>query len=161
MGKLTANLQRQPVTVIEFPGAAEPAITWANYDHVAPGTYPSYCRSAHVHRDPVFKRWTCAVRFDILDASLINVIARLVWFLNLGKGDKPHAGRRGNYWAAWCEANDGPPKRSDRMTPSVFVRRHATVIVEDVTKNHKGIALAEPAYSKIKAVLSWETGGVQ
>lgn len=145
--------------VITFPSAAEPQITFHSYDHIAPGTYQAFSRAAKVYRDPVFKRWTCVVWFDVLDGSLINVITQLAWFLNLGTGDKPHAGRRSNFWSAWCAGNGTVPKRGDRMTPAVFVHRHATVRVESVTKNHKGVTFAEPTYSKITRVISWNTGG--
>jgi hypothetical protein len=155
-----AACSQQDKRVIAFPTtAAEPQVAWDKYDHIAPGTYPAFSRSARIYRDPAFRRWQCVVHFDILDASLQQVIARLAWFLNLGTDDKPHAGRRGNYWAAWCDANGSPPKRSDRLTPRTFERRHATVVVEDVKKDFQGRSLEQPAYSKVARVLSWNTGG--
>jgi hypothetical protein len=112
-----------------------------------------------VYYDRQFKRWVCAVQFDILDGSLTEVLARLTWYLNLGSGDKPRAGRRGGYWAAWVEANNGQPKREDRVSPRVFAKRYAIVSVSDTTKNHRQITVTdEDSYSVVRDVLRWETG---
>ena len=139
---------------------AEPEIAWHYCDHIGPGDYPAFSRSAKVYRDGQFQRWVCAVQFDILDASLTKTLARLTWYLNLGSGEKARAGRRAGYWAAWVKANDGQPKRTDRLSPSVFVKRYAIVLVGDTTKNHKQIAItAEEGYSVVRDVLRWETGG--
>ncbi|MFL6353663.1 MAG: hypothetical protein ACJ74Z_17685 [Bryobacteraceae bacterium] len=127
---------------------------------IDPGQYPAYCCSAGVYRDRQFKRWVCAVQFDVLDASLTRVIARLTWYINLGARDKPHAGRRGNYWSAWTKANGGPPKRNDRLSPSVFKGRHAIVTVEDTCKTHCQKAISsDESYSVIRDVVEWQTGG--
>jgi|HubBroStandDraft_4_1064222.scaffolds.fasta_scaffold14107_3 hypothetical protein len=75
-------------------------------------------------------RWVCAVQFDILDASLTRVLAHATWYLNLGSGEKPRAGRRGGYWAAWVRANNGMPNRNDHLSPSVFVKRYAALALE-------------------------------
>ncbi len=145
--------------VIVFPTARDPEVTWKTYDHIAPGTYPAYSRSARIVRDSHYKRWLCLVQFDILDDALVDSIAQLAWFLNLGHGEKPHAGRRSKYWSAWCLANGGHPLRNARLSPSVFLRRQATVVVEDVWRDHQGTVSTEAAYSKIELVLSWNTGG--
>jgi hypothetical protein len=103
----------------------------------------------------------CAVQFDVLDQNL-NKLARLTWFLNLGSGDKPQVARRSNYWAAWMKANGGPPKRKDRLSPRVFVRRYAVVVVADTTRDSRQeLASSEHAYSVIRDVVRWETGGQQ
>lgn len=110
--------------------------------------------------DKQFKRWVCAVQFDVLDSSLLEVIAQLTWFLNLGSREKPKANRRSNYWAAWLKANGGPPKRRDRITQRIFEGRYAVVKVEDTRKNHRQIAItADDCYSVIRDVLEWQTGG--
>jgi hypothetical protein len=138
---------------------AEPEISWRYCARIGPGEYPAYSRSATVYRDRQFKRWVCAVQFDILDGSLTRVLARLTWYLNLGSGDKPRAGRRGGYWAAWVEANNGQPKREDRVSPGVFAKRYAIVSVSDTTKNHRQITvMGEDSYSVVRNVLRWETG---
>jgi hypothetical protein len=139
----------------------EPAVTWKSYDCIPAGTYRAFSQSARIYRDRVFKRWQCAVAFDILNDSLLDRIAQLYWFLNLGDGEKPHAGRRGKFWSAWCAANGSPPKRVDRLSANIFIRRHATVLVVDVLKNHEGIALTEPSYSKVERVVSWDTGAAR
>jgi hypothetical protein len=103
----------------------------------------------------------CAVQFDVLDGNL-NKLARLTWFLNLGSGDKPQATRRSNYWAAWVKANGGPPKRQDRLSKHVFVRRYAVVVVADTTRDSRQeLGSGEHAYSVIRDVVRWETGGRQ
>ena len=139
---------------------AEPEIAWHHCDRMEPGEYPALSRSAKVYRDGQFRRWVCATQFDILDVSLTKTLARLTWYLNLGSGEKARAGRRSSYWAAWVKANNGQPKRTDRLSPSVFVKRYAIVSVGDTTKNHRQIAItAEEGYSVVRDVLRWETGG--
>jgi hypothetical protein len=136
-----------------------PEISWTFTPRIDPGQYPAISRSSKVYRDRQFKRWVCAVQFDVLDGSLIKVLARLTWYINLGASDKPHAGRRGNYWAAWVRAKGGPPKRNDRLTPRVFERRHAVVRVDDTGKNHRQDAIsAEESYSVVREVVEWRTG---
>ena len=112
--------------------------------------------------DGPYARWVCALQFDILNDSLTNVVARLTCFLNLGSGDKPRAtSRRSKYWRAWVAANGGTaPRRSDRISPGIFQRRHALVLVADVEKNFKQISLSsDEAYSVVREIIRWETGG--
>jgi len=136
----------------------EPEITWQHVPRLEPGEYKAYCRTAKIYRDREYKRWICAVQFDVLNDNL-QVQARLTWYLNLGSGDKPHATRRKKYWDAWVLANGGAPRRKDRLTPKVFVRRMAVVLVGDTTKNSKQEAVkGDFAYSVIKEVVRWETG---
>ena len=149
--------QRQSLTLAR---STEPQIAWRYCERIEPGIYSAYSRSAKVYCDRYFKRCVCAVQFDILDATRTEVLARLTWYLPLGSGDQPHAGRRGKYWAAWVKANGGPPKRADRLSPSVFVKRHAIVSVSYTTKTHLQVAITtEEGYSVVREVLSWETGG--
>jgi hypothetical protein len=137
-----------------------PDVSWDFIPRIEPGDYPARSRSAAVYRDKQFKRWVCAIQFDVLSNSLMDVVGRLTWYLNLGKGEKPHAGRRGNYWAAWVSANGGPPRRKDRLSPRIFEGRYASVKVGDTTKNHRQDRVgAEYAYSVIRSVVRWETGG--
>jgi hypothetical protein len=138
----------------------EPEIGWRFAERIEPGEYPAYCRSAAVYYDRQFKRWVCAVQFEVLDSSLMNVAARVTWYLNLGSREKAHIGRRSKYWAAWVKANGGPPKRGDRVSPRVFQARHALVTVEDTSKNHRQeVIAAEQSYSVIRDVVEWQTGG--
>jgi hypothetical protein len=138
----------------------QPEVSWAYIPRIQPGDYPAFSRSSAIYRDRQFKRWVCAIQFDVLSNSLVDVVGRLTWYLNLGTGEKPHAGRRGNYWAAWVRANGGPPRRRDRLSPHVFEGRCASVKVGDTTKNHRQDYVgAEEAYSVIRSVVRWETGG--
>jgi hypothetical protein len=137
----------------------EPEIVWKHIPRLEPGEYKAYCRAAKIYRDRQFKRWVCAVQFDVLDDSL-NVLARLTWYLNLGSGDKPRASRRTRYWDAWVKANGGLPGRKDRLSPKVFMRRYAVVVVEDTGKNLQQVAITQEwAYSVIRDVVRWDTGG--
>lgn len=141
---------------------AEVEITWTHTPRIDPGEYPAFCRSANIYRDGQFKRWVCAVQFDVLTSDISEVLARLTWFLNLGDGETPHATRRKNYWRAWVAANGSQPKRKDRLAPRVFARRYARVIVADTTKDFKQTAVTrDGAYSVIRRVVSWESGGGQ
>jgi hypothetical protein len=138
----------------------EPEISWDYTPRLEPGVYRAYCRSAKVYLDGQFKRWVCAVQFDVLGSELSEVLGRLTWFLNLGSEEKPHATRRKNYWRAWSLANGGAPKRKDRLSPRVFIRRYARVDVGDTQKTFQQNAItSDDAYSVIRDVVEWETGG--
>jgi hypothetical protein len=137
----------------------EPEIEWEFVPRLEPGVYRAYSRSARTYHDRVFKRWVCAVQFDILGADLMSILGRLTLFLNLGSEDRPHATRRKKYWTAWEFANGGPPQRSDRMSPRVFTKRYALVRVADTTKDARQQPVAGGhAYSVVTEVLEWETG---
>ncbi len=137
----------------------EPEIGWTYTPRMTPGDYPAYSRATKIYLDPLFKRWVCSVQFDVLTPDLGSVLGRLTWFLNMGDAEKPHAGRRSFYWGAWVIANGSGPKRSDRLSPRVFVNRHAVVLVGDTAKDFKQSSVGEDlAYSVIRNVLRWETG---
>lgn len=136
----------------------EEQVSWQYVPRLTPGEYRAYCRSAKTYRDGAFKRWVCAVQFDVLDDSGER-LGRVTWFLNLGSGERPQATRRTKYWDAWVKANGGAPKRKDRLASSVFVRRYAVVVVGDTGKNVKQEMIGtDCAYSVIKDVVRWETG---
>jgi hypothetical protein len=147
---------RQPLP--QIGPRAEPEICWRYCERIEPGEYRAHSRSASTYVDGLFQRWVCSVQFDILTNSLLDVVARLTWYLNLGSRDRPHAGRRGKFWRAWVIANAGVPKRRDRLSPRVFVGRFARVLVEDTQHDFKGISEPENAYSVVRDVLRWETG---
>jgi len=137
----------------------EPEIAWTYSFRLTPGEYPAYCRHAKVYRDAQFKRWVCAAQFDILDAQQARTIAQITWYLNLGDGPQPHAGRRRHYWRAWVFANGKQPQRNDRLSARVFQRRHALVLVGNTAKDFESKPVtAESGYSVIRKVLRWETG---
>jgi hypothetical protein len=99
------------------------------------------------------------VQFDVMDETMVT-FARLPWFLNMGGKDRPHAGRRSKYFAAWVEANGCPPRRRDRLTPQTFTRRYAVVEVADTGKNFSQQPVdCDFAYSVVRRVIEWETGG--
>jgi hypothetical protein len=126
------------------------SVEWNDYPIIEPGIYRAYCRAAKWYRDPNFKRWACLIKFDILHPNLIDVIATVPLWLNGGGGERPFAGRRSKYFTEWIRAHGRAPKGSDRLTPTVFVRRMLRVQIGDT----KGLA----KYSVVRKILEWETG---
>ena len=131
----------------------DPEIVWRNYPLIEGGEYPAYCKCAQQYWDPGFRRWTCLLRFDVLTDDLLTVITTVPCWLSLGKREKPRASRRGNYLREWVEANGGPPKRGDRLSPRVFTRRMARVEVGDTDLTKSPVP-----YSVVRRIVSWETG---
>jgi hypothetical protein len=139
---------------------AGPEIAFTFVPRIAPGEYPAYCTRAEIYRDRQFRRWVFAAQFDILDDSLVNTVAQFTWYLNLGSGERPRAGRRGFFWAAWVKANGGPPRRPDRMSHRIFERHQAIVIIADTAKTHNSdVIAAEESYSVVRDVLTAPPGG--
>ena len=126
-------------------------IEWIDYPRIPPGECSAYCAWAGKYYDPVFKRWTCLLRFDVLRENGIGVIARIPMWLSLGNGEQPRASRRSNYLRDWVKANGGPPACGDRLSPQVFTHRIARIEVGDTTKG-------PVPYSVVKKILRWETG---
>lgn len=138
---------------------AEPEISWRHCDRIEPGVYPAYSRAAKVYRDRYFKRWVCAVQFDVMSESLTEVVAQVTWYLNLGSSERPHVGRRGNYWQAWVRANAGLPQRKDRLSPRIFIGRHARIAVANTTCDFRGVVSPQHEYTVVRDVVRWDTGG--
>ncbi len=152
-----ADSRPTPLGSVHRRCRAEQEISWSFTPRIEPGYYEAVSRTAAVYRDRGFKRWVCAVQFDILSDSLIEVVARLTWYINLGAREKPHAGRRGNFWAAWVQANGGPPKRRDRLSLRAFERRSALVSVGDTMKSHNQSAIGtQHRYSVVRGVVRWD-----
>lgn len=137
----------------------EPEITFTVQPRIEPGEYIGYCRSTSLYLDKQFRRWVCAVQFDVFDELGIGILARVTWYLNLGSKRKAAARRRGNYWLAWIRANGAQPKRTDRMSPKVFEHRYAVVVVADTQKAHNSGSIdPDLSYSIIRKVVEWRTG---
>jgi hypothetical protein len=81
-------------------------------------------------------------------------------FFHLGTKAKAHAGRTSRYWAAWCMANGGPPRKRQVMSERVFKGRWFRVRVETVTDKRKGKNVEplpeEMHYSVVREILSVE-----
>ena len=132
-------------------GRAGPdAIEWKDYPRIAPGEYRAYCKWGKHYRDPGFRRWLCLLRWDVLSADLVRVLAAVPQWFPLGNRDKAHASRRGKYLPEWIRANGGPPARRDRLSPRIFINRMARVEIGDT----EGPA----PYSVVKRIIEWETG---
>lgn len=148
---MTPKPRERPVPVGPVLVArTEPAIEWQDYARIEAGIYPAVCNWAKHYRDPMFKRWTCLLRFDVRSVDLLSVIACVPFWMNLGGRERPHAGRRTRYFAEWVRANGGPPARRDRLSPRVFTARIARVKIGDTNS-------AAP-YSVVREIVSWETG---
>jgi hypothetical protein len=137
------------------PRRVEPEIEWKSYPRIEPGEYSAYCRWAKKYRDPGFHRWTCLLLFDVLADDLLTVIATVPCWLPLGSSENARASLRGKYMKEWVRANGAPPKRGDRLSPVVFVRRIARVKVGDTDPQKSPVP-----YSVVRKILSWETGAV-
>ena len=70
------------------------SIEWSDYPRVKPGEYVAYCAWVGRYWDSHFKRWTCLLRFDLLEKDGTTVIAQVPMWLSLGNGDSPRASRR-------------------------------------------------------------------
>jgi hypothetical protein len=134
---------------------SEPQITHDSYERISPGPYRAYCRAARIYWDPVFKKWLCVLRWDILNTAGLNKIAQIPQWLYIGR--KPHATRRAQYWREWCRAHGDPPSRTDRMTARVFTRRIARVVVSDTGPPSQD-GIPHYAYSVVRRIEQWETG---
>ena len=132
---------------------ADPEIEWREYALIEARQYPAYCRWAKAYWDPGIRRWTCLLRFNVFAEDLLTVIATVPMWLSLGEGEKPHASRRGKYALEWVRANNGPPARNDRLSPSVFRHRMALIEVGDKDPSKSPIP-----YSVVRKIVSWETG---
>ena len=87
-----------------------------------------------------------------VNETLTRTIAHVPFWLNLGDYDRPNASRRGRYFAEWCHANGGPPRRRDRLSDRVFCRRMTRVEVGDT--------LGPAPYSVVRRILVWENRSV-
>jgi hypothetical protein len=126
---------------------------------VEPGTYPAFVRASRIYRDAIMKRWVCLLSFDLLSASLIDVVAKRVpMFLNLGDGERPRVGRRSKYFAVWCTAAGRALQRYDRMSARVFLKRMCTVEIRDTAKSFRDGKRAPVPYSVVERILNWNTG---
>jgi hypothetical protein len=129
---------------------AETEIIWRHYDRLEPGEYLCYCTNALRYFDKHFRRHTCLLVWDAFSPALEKV-GQVRWWINLGSGVKPKASRTGRYWKEWIRANnDLPPKRNDQLSPRIFLHRMARVLIAD--------AAANPPYSVVRELISWETG---
>lgn len=131
---------------------SEPAIEWKSYPRITPGVYHAYCALAKLHFDRAIRRHVCFLRWDVLSDDLLNLIARVPLWWNLGSAEKPRAGRRSKYFTEWIRANGCPPLRNDRLSPRVFRHRMAKVEVGDTDRKRS----AAP-YSVVRRIIAWET----
>lgn len=149
--KLNTTLQLQKRSGRGGVRRTDSEIGWQDYQRIDPGVYFAYCRWAKHYRDRAFHRWTCLLRFDVLSSGLRPFACVPLW-LNLGHGEKPHAGRRSRYFTEWIRANGAGPMRRDRLSPRVFVHRMARVEIADT--------IGDAPYSVVRKVIEWQTGAV-
>ena len=110
-GEKSADLSWQSNSLEE---SADGPVCGAEYPLIAPGTRTLLCVAAKIYRHPGLPDhpWKCQLEFS----DGLDELPHLFGFLNLGTGPKPHAGRTSRYWAAWCLANGGPPKKRQTMS---------------------------------------------
>jgi hypothetical protein len=133
--------------------APKPEIACVLGTRIEPGDYRAYVRAADWYFDRGFRRWTCILKFDVYD-DRDNLVARKIpMWMNLGRGDRPKAGRRSRYFDEWFRANGAAPNRADRLSPQVFVKRMARVRISD--------SIGNVPYSVVREILAWETGSLQ
>jgi hypothetical protein len=137
-------------STLQLVREGEPAVSWPDYQRIAPGEYRAYCKRAKWYWERGFNRWTCLLHFDVFTEDLQVCFGKIPMWLNGGAGDKPKAGMRTRYLLEWVRANGGPPPRKDRMAPQVFVRRMARVRVADTR--------GPIPYSVVQEIVEWSTG---
>ena len=131
------------------PVAEDPA----PYARIAPGAYLARCLSQKLERVRMYGgAWKLRLVFQIID---LDQNPKLALFFHLGTGQKPHAGRKSKYWAAWITANAGQlPRRGQTMTPRLFVGKAFMVRVDCVQKRWDSGKHSEgEVYSTIKDIL--------
>lgn len=113
--------------------SVEPVSDREPYPRYEAGEYEAECFAASIRRDPQFKTWKAYLCFRLLSDG------QPVWgFLNLGRGEKPHAGRRSEYRRAWVIANGAKPRRRQTLTVRVFKGKIFKVRVAYVTRRFDG-----------------------
>jgi len=111
-------------------------ICGAEYPLVAEGIRELRCIDARIYRHPGLpdRPWKCQLEF----AAGFGECPNLFGFLHLGTKEKPDAGRARRYWRCWCLANQGPPKKRQKMSPRVFKNKWFVVQIETVRQKRKG-----------------------
>lgn len=155
---MTADVYFEPVSILSKTKtrqrAQEPdSIEWRDYPRIDPGEYRAYCSSATRYWDPGMHRWTCLLRWDVFGDDISRPIAQSIpLWLSLGDGEKPQASRRGKYLREWARAYGAAPEPKNRLSPKVFSRRFAQVVIGDTDS---------PApYSVVRKISHWETGSM-
>ena len=142
------------------PVTTDPEVGWNFYPRIPAGRYKAICVFTKISRLKDWdRRWVCFTKLDIYSEDMERIATLPRWF-NLGRGEKPHASRKGDYFQAWVEANGGAPSgRTDRLSPNVFRHRLMTVEVADTQPRKKqGEFLAHVTYSVVRRFISYETG---
>jgi hypothetical protein len=128
----------------------DPICTGAPYPRFEPGEYDARCLAARIYQDPGFKAWKCRLEYE-----LFPMCERVFGFFNLGRADKPCAGRRSEYRRVWIIANGDQPKNRQRLSSRVFEGKIFRVRIDDTVKRSDGRDHA-PAevYSTVKEILN-------
>jgi hypothetical protein len=121
------------IPTVEAVAGLEPVCESNPYPRYAPDEYEGECVAAHTYRHPLLRAWKCHLEFRLLGDG-----AEVFAFLNLGRGEKPKAGRHSMYARAWTIANGGPPRRRQTMSARVFKGKVFQVKVGDVIGNYRG-----------------------
>ena len=98
-----------------------------------------------------FQRWSVRLGGTFMDEA-----GEVSFFLNMGNGESPSAGRSGEskFFHAWTLANDGPPRRGQEMSPKIFLGKCFLARVEDCTHDSKGRQKCiDEVYSRITELI--------
>jgi hypothetical protein len=131
-------------------GGLDPICEDSPYPRYAPGVYDVLCYRVKPYRDPRFRCWKCR-----LDCQFLTESDTVSGFLNLGTGDKPHAGRGSEYRRVWVMANDAQPRKRQVLSARTFVGKVFRVRIADTERRHDGREhIAPERYSTIKEFLA-------
>jgi hypothetical protein len=119
------------------------------YPHYPAGVYEAQCVAGSIYRDPQFRAWKAMLGFRLVPGG-----EPVCGFFHMGRGERPAAGRRSNYWRAWVIANGDQPRRRQMLSTRVFKWKIFEVRIEDVTKRFDQSEHPEGAiYSTVKEIL--------
>jgi hypothetical protein len=152
-GERELNQKSTPGMHLVEPEDPSPICDEAPYPRLKPGEYSARCVEARVYLEKRFRRWVCRFKYWIIPEG-----PHVYGFLNLGCGEKPHAGRGSEYRRAWIEANGAAPQRRQKMGHSVFRNKIFVIRVDDVNCRHDGRTHhQEDVYSTVKEIVkrSW------
>lgn len=136
-----------PITAEDL--GPQPVCEKAEYPHYEPGEYDAECLAAVTYPDPRFRTWKCKLQFSIMP-DCVPVYA----FLNLGRGENPHAGPGSEYRRVWIIAARSKPKKRQVLSNRVFKGKLFRIRIGDVTGRFDGRRHPEAAvYSVVKEIL--------
>lgn len=119
------------------------------YPRYEPGVYEVECVGAKTYWHPLLRCWKCRLEFKFLGTG-----SSVFYFLHLGSGERPHAGRNSEYMRVWIVAHGDKPRKRQTLTDRVFVKKLFEVQVEDTQRRYDGSEHAPAGkYSVVRRIL--------